>query len=74
MIGRGRDAVDVAMTTHFGLTRLRQMTVWADEIVPDSPRRHRQSSRLTSQLSGRVAKWASISGALGDLVKGVGQG
>ena len=35
VIGRGRDAVDVAMTTHFGLTRLRQMTVWADEIGVD---------------------------------------
>lgn len=33
VIGRGRDAVDVALTTHFGATRLRQMTVWSDEVV-----------------------------------------
>ena len=33
VIGRGRDAVDVALTTHFGATRLREMTVWADEVV-----------------------------------------
>ena len=33
VIGRGRDAVDVALTTHFGATRLREMTVWSDEVV-----------------------------------------
>jgi transglutaminase-like putative cysteine protease len=32
IIGRGRDAVDVALTTTFGATRLGQMTVWAEEI------------------------------------------
>ena len=31
VIGRGRDAVDVAMVTNFGAADLRQMTVWADE-------------------------------------------
>jgi transglutaminase-like putative cysteine protease len=30
-IGRGRDAVDVAMTTTYGPATLGQMTVWADE-------------------------------------------
>jgi transglutaminase-like putative cysteine protease len=33
VIGRGRDAVDVALTTHFGAARLREMTVWADEVA-----------------------------------------
>jgi transglutaminase-like putative cysteine protease len=34
-IGRGRDAVDVAMVTSFGNAVLERMTVWADE-VPES--------------------------------------
>ena len=37
VIGRGRDAVDVALTTSYGVTRLKQMTVWAEEITADSP-------------------------------------
>jgi transglutaminase-like putative cysteine protease len=31
-IGRGRDAVDVAMVTTYGAATLERMTVWADEI------------------------------------------
>ena len=31
-IGRGRDAVDVAMVTTYGAASLRRMTVWADEV------------------------------------------
>jgi hypothetical protein len=30
LIGRGRDALDVAMLTTFGDARFRAMTVWAD--------------------------------------------
>jgi transglutaminase-like putative cysteine protease len=30
LIGRGRDALDVAMLTTFGDARFRSMTVWAD--------------------------------------------
>src|SRR5919199_2066760 len=33
--GRGRDAVDVALTTTFGAAKLQQLTVWAEEIVPE---------------------------------------
>jgi transglutaminase-like putative cysteine protease len=36
VIGRGRDAVDVALTTSFGLQRLNTMTVWAEEVGPAS--------------------------------------
>lgn len=36
LIGRGRDALDVAMVTTYGSPRLQSMTVWADE-VPSSP-------------------------------------
>ncbi|MCU1429967.1 MAG: Transglutaminase [Actinomycetia bacterium] len=32
LIGRGRDALDVAMVTTFGAPNLARMTVWADEI------------------------------------------
>jgi transglutaminase-like putative cysteine protease len=35
VIGRGRDAVDVAMVTTYGELRLEAMTVWADEVDPD---------------------------------------
>ena len=31
LIGRGRDAVDVAMLTNYGALRLDEMTVWAEE-------------------------------------------
>jgi len=31
-VGRGRDAVDVAMLTTFGAAALQRMTVWADEV------------------------------------------
>jgi len=34
VIGRGRDAVDVAMVTTYGSPVLEQMTVWADEAGP----------------------------------------
>jgi transglutaminase-like putative cysteine protease len=37
VIGRGRDAVDVALTTSYGAARLEQMTVWADQIKADKP-------------------------------------
>src|SRR5450755_331465 len=39
VIGRGRDAMDVAMVTSYGKLLLEQMTVWADEIIPaaDTP-------------------------------------
>jgi transglutaminase-like putative cysteine protease len=37
VIGRGRDAVDVALTTAYGAARLEKMTVWADQITADKP-------------------------------------
>jgi transglutaminase-like putative cysteine protease len=35
VIGRGRDAADVAMVTTYGAQRLETMTVWADEVDPE---------------------------------------
>ena len=34
LIGRGRDALDVAMVTSFGQLELESMVVWADEVIP----------------------------------------
>jgi transglutaminase-like putative cysteine protease/predicted glutamine amidotransferase len=36
VIGRGRDAVDVAMVTTYGLVELVDMKVWADVVLPDT--------------------------------------
>lgn len=33
LMARGRDAADVALTTTFGLSRLDEFTVWADEVA-----------------------------------------
>jgi transglutaminase-like putative cysteine protease len=33
VVGRGRDVVDVALTTTYGAARLEQMLVWADELA-----------------------------------------
>jgi transglutaminase-like putative cysteine protease len=44
LIGRGRDAVDVALTTAYGAARLNQMIVWADEIDEDAVTPERQAT------------------------------
>lgn len=36
LIGRGRDALDVAMVTTYGSPRLQSMIVWADEVASDT--------------------------------------
>ena len=36
IVGRGRDAVDVALSTTYGAARLKQMTVWADEFAAEA--------------------------------------
>ena len=36
LMGHGRDAVDVALTTSFGSTRLELFTVWTDEVTHES--------------------------------------
>jgi len=38
LMAHGRDAVDAALTTSFGSTRLVQFKVWTDEVVGDRPR------------------------------------
>jgi transglutaminase-like putative cysteine protease len=72
VIGRGRDAVDVAMTTHFGLTRLRQMTVWADEMGEDDPAPAPQQPGAQSAGGTGSATVAGNPQPLGELVEGLG--
>ncbi|WP_435007266.1 transglutaminase-like domain-containing protein [Tundrisphaera lichenicola] len=36
VMARGRDAVDVALTTSFGTTQLEKFVVWTDEVGPES--------------------------------------
>lgn len=40
LIGRGRDALDVAMVTSFGAPRLEGMAVWADQVADDADPEH----------------------------------
>jgi transglutaminase-like putative cysteine protease len=40
IVGYGRDAADVALSTSYGAVRLDSMTVWADEIHPDEGDEH----------------------------------
>ena len=57
LMARGRDAADVALTTTFGLSRLDEFTVWADEIADEkqiartSRRRATGHHRLTATTS-----------------------
>ena len=37
VIGRGRDAVDVALSTVYGAAVLEKFVVWSDEITPTQP-------------------------------------
>ena len=37
VVGRGRDAVDVALTTSYGEARLEKMIVWSDQVTADNP-------------------------------------
>jgi transglutaminase-like putative cysteine protease len=50
VIGRGRDALDVAMVTTYGLVDLRRFVVWADEVQPSS-----QPSRVPAAVASGVA-------------------
>jgi transglutaminase-like putative cysteine protease len=40
IVGRGRDAADVALSTSYGNLQLHAMTVWADEIHPGAGAEH----------------------------------
>jgi transglutaminase-like putative cysteine protease len=52
LIGRGRDALDVAMVTTYGSPRLAKMTVWADEAVPTTNDAAGTAEAHASLLSG----------------------
>ncbi len=46
VMARGRDAVDVALTTSFGSTRLDKFVVWTDEVGPDALDRPAEIKRI----------------------------
>jgi transglutaminase-like putative cysteine protease len=52
LIGRGRDALDVAMVTTYGSPRLAQMTVWAEEALPAPHGATEASDPQASSLRG----------------------
>jgi transglutaminase-like putative cysteine protease len=52
LIGRGRDALDVAMVTTYGSPVLAKMTVWADEAVPTTIDAEGTGEAHASLLSG----------------------
>jgi len=52
LIGRGRDALDVAMVTAYGSPRLAKMTVWADEVVSTANDAKGTGEARASLLSG----------------------
>jgi transglutaminase-like putative cysteine protease len=52
LMGRGRDAVDVALTTSFGSTTLTKFTVWTDELQPKA-RRADMSEATVATPEGR---------------------
>ena len=47
-MARGRDAVDVALTTSFGKTALKKFTVWTDEVSEAPCMSLRPTSRVRS--------------------------
>ena len=49
LIGRGRDALDVAMMTTYGSPHLAQMTVWADEVLPTPNNQEEQVGVVDAQ-------------------------
>ena len=52
LIGRGRDALDVAMVTTYGSPRLAKMTVWADEVGSTANDAQKTGEARSSLLSG----------------------
>jgi transglutaminase-like putative cysteine protease len=51
LIGKGRDALDVAMVTTYGRPNLQQMTVWADEVPSASNNNTTQSEAQKEDIS-----------------------
>lgn len=64
LIGRGRDAVDVALTTAYGSARLSQMIVWADEIDEHAVGPDRAMDQASEQ-SATAAPSSSTGGTVG---------
>lgn len=54
VVGQGRDAADVALTTSYGALRLARMTVWADEVHSDAPEVERRVADRRAALPPRA--------------------
>ena len=61
-IGRGRDAVDVALSTAYGAAHLDQLTVWADEVT-DSAETHLLADRRATPLASPRSESAATRAA-----------
>ncbi len=51
-IGRGRDAVDVAMVTTYGAAKFRQMTVWSDVVSDATEDRPIEAATTAGETDG----------------------
>ena len=60
VIGRGRDAVDVALTTSYGAARLERMIVWADQVAADTPTMLEADALETVESVGPVARESDV--------------
>ena len=54
VVGRGRDAVDVAMVTQYGPMRLNAMTVWAEEVLHAKEPTHDADELEAAELTPRT--------------------
>ena len=62
VMGRGRDAADVAMSTAFGVAELKRFVVVTDEKVEGANRaRRREAARLEPDAIGSNGRWPSLS-------------
>jgi transglutaminase-like putative cysteine protease len=59
VIGHGRDAVDVALSTTYGMSRLNSMTVWSDEVASDATP-DPAGDQDADELEAAEASWRSL--------------
>ena len=53
VIGRGRDAIDVALVTQYGPSQLSTMTVWSDEVAGETPPEDHDADELEAAEPSR---------------------
>lgn len=70
VIGRGRDAVDVALSTAYGSLQLDQMTVWSDELPPNGEGYPREDDADALEAAERGWSAERHTSALAERVEG----